>query len=233
FVSAARSRHRMRLADLLLVLSLAAMGLQSNRHVPLFAVIVGPVLARQLPGLTEDLKNLAARTGLAERYRNANREAPAKLTVALNWLVLLLILSTVGIRVAQALPNEASLEVQREYFPADAVAYIREHNIQGRIYNAYNWGGYLVLHLYPENRVFIDSRADVYRDEFIEKYLETYYIRPDWPAALANYAADYVLVESQGPLHNLLAVTGDWQEIYRDDVAVLLKRTTPYAQAAP
>ena len=233
FISAARARQRMGLADLLLVLALAAMGLQSNRHVPLFAVIVGPVLARQLPSLTEDLKSLVVRTKLVERFRNANREAPAKLTTVLNLLVLLLIVGTVGIRVAQALPNEASLEVQREYFPADAVVYIRQNDIKGRIYNAYNWGGYLVLHLYPENRVFIDSRADVYRDEFIEKYLETYYIRPDWPAALANYAVDYVLVESQGPLHNLLAVTGDWQEIYRDDVAVLLKHTTPYAQAAP
>ena len=65
-------------------------------------------------------------------------------------------------------------------YPVQAVRFINDHGIKGRIYNAYNWGGYLVLNWYPNRQVFIDSRADVYRDEFIEQYMETYLVRPRW-----------------------------------------------------
>ena len=101
-----------------------------------------------------------------------------------------------------------------------------EHDIRGRLYNAYNWGGYLVLNFYPERLVFIDSRADVYRDSFIEEYLETYYVRPRWRETLDTHAVQFALLENQGPLHILLSTSGEWHEVYGDEVAVLLKRNS-------
>lgn len=225
FVAAARAGQALKPIDILLVLALAAMGLQSNRHIPLFALVATPVLSRWLPNLGTDARRLVGRLRLARRLQFANREVPQNgKTVALNCLVLLAVLSSISLKVAEAVAPEATLAVHRQYFPVDAVRYIEENDIRGRIYNAYNWGGYLVLHFYPERLVFIDSRADVYRDEFILEYLETYYVRPGWRETLQRHDVAYALIEANGPLHILLEASGEWRVLYRDEVAVLLER---------
>ncbi|MHB1004410.1 MAG: hypothetical protein ACYC3S_02065 [Chloroflexota bacterium] len=225
FLAAVRAGRRLSIADTFVFVALAALGLQSNRHVPLFALVTTPILARWLAALRDDFATLWRRSGLAARYHQANRSVrPSRLLLSLNALILVAAIVGAGVRVAESLPNEASLKVQREYFPADALTYMRQNNIGGRVYNAYNWGGYLVLQGYPQQLVFIDSRADVYRDAFIEDYLETYYVGPQWRDALERYNVEYVLVESKGPLQSLLVASKEWRELYRDDVAVLLAR---------
>ena len=56
FAAAARNRRRIAINDLFLILVLAGMGLQSNRHVSLFALICTPILARQLGELGDECK---------------------------------------------------------------------------------------------------------------------------------------------------------------------------------
>lgn len=45
------------------------------------------------------------------------------------------------------------------YYPETAVRLIKKTNLKGNIYNSYDWGGYLIWRLYPENKVFIDGRG--------------------------------------------------------------------------
>ncbi len=226
FATAARNRRRMEVGDLLLVLALAGMALQSNRHVSIFAMVCTPVLARQLDELGDDLRSLLDRFELARLWQSASRSLNRGATMVLpTWFLVLGAFAVIGLKLGSSLSPAAIAGVQAAYFPVEAVRYIKDHGINGRIYNAYNWGGYLVLNLYPEGRVFIDSRADVYRDEFIEQYLEAYYVRPRWRETLDKYAVDYALLESQGPLPILLRTSGEWREVYRDKVAVLLART--------
>ncbi len=40
------------------------------------------------------------------------------------------------------------------------------------IYNEYIWGGYLIWRLYPDYRVYIDGRADVYGDSLVNELLQ-------------------------------------------------------------
>ncbi len=40
--------------------------------------------------------------------------------------------------------------------------FFREHNLQGRIFNNYDIGGYLIYHLFPERNVFTDNRPEAY-----------------------------------------------------------------------
>jgi hypothetical protein len=44
-------------------------------------------------------------------------------------------------------------------FPKDAVEFLRTKTLPARIYNVYDWGGYLQYWL-PERKVFIDGRAN-------------------------------------------------------------------------
>jgi hypothetical protein len=225
FAAVARDLRRMAVIDVLLVLALAGMGLQSNRHVPLFAVICTPVLARHIGALNTDVRALLDRFRLTQIFQRTSRSVPPSATMAvLNWLLLLGAYAFFAWRVGDFLSPAKLAEVEAAHYPVQAVRYIKDQGIKGRIYNAYNWGGYLVLHWYPERQVFIDSRADVYRDEFIEEYMEAYLVRPRWRETLDKYSVDYALLQNQGPLHLLLKASGEWREVYADKVAVLLAR---------
>jgi len=87
--------------------------------------------------------------------------------------------------------------------------------------NSYNWGGYL---LWRGFKVFIDGRADVYLDAFMDEYVLAYQLRGDWRQPLERYGVDYVLIESGASLSTLLQESKEWTLAYRDDVAVIFER---------
>lgn len=48
----------------------------------------------------------------------------------------------------------------RLYYPVDSTEFIKRY-MKGKMFNDYNYGGYILYHIYPK-QVFIDGRADVY-----------------------------------------------------------------------
>ncbi len=56
----------------------------------------------------------------------------------------------------------ASYQVNKRYFPVQAANFIIEHQLQGRMFNEYGYGGYLLYRLYPQQKVFVDGRTDLY-----------------------------------------------------------------------
>ena len=48
------------------------------------------------------------------------------------------------------------------YYPVDAVNFIKDYNLAGHMFNEYGYGGYFIYNLYPQQKVFIDGRTDVY-----------------------------------------------------------------------
>ena len=79
--------------------------------------------------------------------------------------------------------------------------------------------------LYPTARVFIDGRADVYGDAFIEnQYMHTYRGESDWRAPLDRYAVRTVLVEPEAALAGRLAQDAAWRQVYADKQAVVFER---------
>lgn len=215
----ALTRLRMPPRDLALVLLLGLMGLQSLRHIPFFALLAAPAVA-------EGLATLARQASPAwGRLARLNRELlPRRAMAAVNWLVLLIVAAALLPKVGAALPAEAHLAAQRRFFPVEAVEHIKRRGLEGRIFNSYNWGGYLIGELYPQHRVFIDSRADLYGDDFIHEYLKAYFVRPNWREPLDKYGVKYVLIEENSPLATLLRASGEWRVLYADPVAVLLER---------
>lgn len=43
-----------------------------------------------------------------------------------------------------------------------------DHDIRGPVFNNYDIGGYLIYHLYPRERVFVDNRPEAYPDSFFQ-----------------------------------------------------------------
>ena len=138
-----------------------------------------------------------------------------------------------GVVVALCLlfPSRASLQQKVEHeFPAAALRFMQEHQLNGRVFNQYVWGGFMEWNT-PELKTFIDGRADVFvangvladhrKVTTIEEPLEV----------LDKYRIDYALLQQDRPLTYVLRNSKEWRPIYSDPVAVLLARTTPVATA--
>ena len=198
--------------------------LVSARIIPLFALAVAPILARHGEAAV-------ARLGepLAGRLRRgadaAPDDAPARpVLVFANWLILALIALAVALLAMQAWSVKTNETAQAEIYPAGAVAYMQSHDLPGEMFNSYNWGGYLIWTLYPGERVFIDGRADLYGDEFIEEYLRVTYAQAGWEEILARYGVGHAVIEASSPLAGVLALHPTWREVYRDGLAVVYVR---------
>lgn len=205
--------RRVSLAQTILLVGLGYAALRSARNIPFFALVAAPILAEQVWPL------LAARMP----------SAPPRMTRAsfvANALILVLVLGAGIGRIAAVINNQ--VVVERTTFPAAAVDFLEAREARGALYNTYGWGGYLIWRMYPQIRVFIDGRADVYGDTFIEEvYLKVYRGETDWRAPLEQYDVRWVLLEPTAPLATLLARDEQWQRVYADSQAVIFTRREP------
>ena len=46
-----------------------------------------------------------------------------------------------------------------DFFPEQAVTFIKNNKLQGRLFNFYDWGGFLIWRFYPDKVVFVDGRG--------------------------------------------------------------------------
>ena len=102
--------------------------------------------------------------------------------------------------------------------------WLLENKPTGNLFNSYNWGGYLIWRAYPEYRVYIDGRADVYGDVFIFNYMSIYNADPGWENKLNNQAIQTVLVEPDAPLATMLRQSPAWRVAYEDKASTIFIR---------
>ncbi len=208
---------RVSLTQTILLAGFAFAALRSARNIPIFAIIAAPILAEQLWFLVETRLASTVSTNVPTNKRMTRG------MMIVNWIILLFIFAAGATRVATVVANQRAVE--RAKYPAAAVDFLQAQKLGGALYNAYGWGGYLIWRLYPETRVFIDGRADVYGDAFIEDvYLKAYRGGADWRAPLEQYGVRVVLVEPGAPLATQLAREAEWKKVYEDAQAVIFSR---------
>lgn len=213
FAAVALSPQRIKASELVALLVLSFAALRSGRHIPLFAIFAAPTLAKYL------LRWSASQTRLKFSLR------PQPLTgarVIIN-LALLCLPAIVVIRQVVDFKAHQSLYESKRY-PEAAVSVIKNQQLPGPIFNDYNWGGYLIWKLYPERRVFIDGRADVYSDSFLFDYMNTYNADPVWRAQFQRFGIQTVLIEPHSSLATLLRQEKGWRTVFEDSGAVLFAR---------
>jgi hypothetical protein len=201
--------------DVLLFLGSAAAGLMSVRHIAVFGVVATPVIARSLAKALRGTRTYVALTGQSGPNLLSRRKAQ------LNWAILVAGALSAGVwDAAKLAKNDAAIA---QAYPVAAVGFLdREGLAPRRGYNPYVWGGYLIWRRIP---VFVDGRADVYGDEFLSYYLKTFRLTDDWRKPLEDFNVSYVLVERSNPLGTLLTASGQWHEVYADEVARVFRRS--------
>lgn len=119
--------------------------------------------------------------------------------------------------------------IDNKYYPVDATKYILDNfDVKDvRLFNEYNYGSYLLFYDVP---VFIDSRCDLYTDEF---NLEDYDIFDDYDKIMNNYSYNkyfknynisHVLLSKGNNLYKLLKLDDNYKDIYSDKYFILFER---------
>ena len=97
-----------------------------------------------------------------------------------------------------------------------------ENHLPAPILNSYDFGGYLIWKLYPRYTVYIDGRADLYGDAFLENFIHLYQVDVDPHPALSGIRT--VILEPRSNLANFLRLQPEWHRVYEDRVAVVFSR---------
>ena len=110
-------------------------------------------------------------------------------------------------------------------FPVRAADYISTLPASTRMYNDFSMGGYLIYRLYPQHKVFIDGRGDMFRVGVFEDSITIEGANPGWSKALDAYQINTAVTTSGGPLDRALSQDNGWSVGYRDNVAVVYRRS--------
>jgi hypothetical protein len=216
FVALALSPKKARPGELLLLCVSCYAALRAWRNIPLYALVAMPLLAEHAWHL------LTSRAWLGWLSAPEKREAGTKAWVQLAFNVLLLICVPVAlcvVNVAKVVSKQTTVEGEK--YPSAAVEFLRGHPESGALYNDYGWGGYLIWKLHPQRAVYIDGRADVYGDAFMEETLETAAGERNWREPLERYGVRTVFVKPNTPLASLLRQDATWRSVYEDQQAVI------------
>jgi hypothetical protein len=131
----------------------------------------------------------------------------------------LMALAVFAYGIASLTPRSIQAVIDRQ-MPVDAVRFLADHPLPGRMFNAYNFGSYLLWNL-PGTLVFVDGRTDVYSDELLNQYLTVAKAQPGWGKVLDAWDIQAVFVEPTAPIRELLLAEG-WTIWYEDGHAVIL-----------
>jgi hypothetical protein len=221
------SVRRRSLGDISIVLGLIYMSLDANRHGPLLAIAGAPIFAEHIGAACR-----AVETWVADRWRAATGVSIAPREVfgpPWQWAAVLvaggLLIGALNVRAAD-LPKGSLFEActQADAFPKAALDWMATQRIQGNVLNEYEWGGYCAWRWYPNRRVFIDGRAEVYFQHGFDDYYAIWMLQPGWGDRLSQHRINWLLLSPTAGLAGAALGTGEWVVVYRDEKAVVLRR---------
>ena len=202
------------------MMSLAAFS--AARNIPLAAIALTLPVARHVSLVVGGLRERAAAQGV--RFE----EAPVRSRVN-QWMVVAVAIA-LGISFGLFSPQLRTLDV----YPTGAVAFMERHRFSGNVLNDFNWGGYLIWHLTPASKVFLDGRYDtVYSVTEINDYLQFYFDRPEGSRVLSVYPHDFVLIPARAAAFRLMTTATGWALIYKDEDSALFARAGSPAASIP
>ena len=131
-------------------------------------------------------------------YYTRNRKPPEKLKqtiVVLLWTGVA-VFSGYWLKEAYCrIPYNFTNEIQRKNYPVIPVKILQDANLAGRLYNPSCWGGYLLYHLYPDHKVFIDTRTHLHGESSVVNSMVIQYQYPGFEKLIEKFDFDILLLK--------------------------------------
>ncbi len=210
------------------------MSLFSSRNIPLFLIVITPIIGEHLNDILNqlrkrmDIKEWVRKTIegfflISRRLHNLEPGTNSPIYFVIPVIAMVLLCLNGG-HIGNRIILSAQFDSKR--FPVDAASFIETNQIPGKMFNEYTWGGYLIYRLYPSQKVFIDGRADMYGEPFVKDYLEVIRAGTNWSSVLEKNDINWAILPTSSPIAAVLCVDDRWRHIYRDDTATIFIRNS-------
>jgi hypothetical protein len=210
------SKSRLNLIELLLVLGFTYMSLYSARYIPLFAIIVVPIIIKRLDPMLRESNN---RVILFLNRKSRSFAETEETTRGYLWPALSLFLV-----ILLAVSGNIKHAFNPEKKPVVAVEFLQQEHIPGNMFNNDEFGDYIIYAAYPEYRVFIDGRSDMYGVDHVKKYYKVIRLEQGWENVLETHDIQWIFYNADSLLSRYLMERQDWHLVYADKVAHIYVR---------
>jgi hypothetical protein len=210
----AMALRRQRLWDVCVAVASFILALAAVRNGAIAVAAVTPVIAWGLGG---GWNASAWQARFADYVARRRKDLTVLATFAL-----VLTTAVTGTVLVDTLSGQAAST--RANFPVGAADWLAAHPTVGtRMFNAYDWGGYLLHRFYPESnrRVFIYGEATLMSNHLVQEISDVENAKPDWQQILASNRVDYVVERTDSSLSMALTVDPQWTRVYDDGFAVI------------
>jgi hypothetical protein len=198
---------------------MSAAALISVRNLPVAVIAIAAPLARHLP--------LALKHRWPTVFANHASVEPSS---RLNQVILTLIALVVFWRGDLFSNNLETVDA----YPVTACQFIKQHRLRGNVLSMFSWGEYLIWHLSPDCKVFMDGRYDtVYPRQVLEDFFVFNYNQKGADRALTKYPTDFVLIRPQMGAQKSLDASAGWRLVYSDELSRLYARADSPAARIP
>lgn len=117
------------------------------------------------------------------------------------------------------------------FYPIDAINFMKKYKIQGKIFNSYPYGGYIIYELSPASKPIIDGRL-CYPLDFIKLYTDSLEDPLAFKKITETYMPEVFLLDYEHPniLNFLYLLKEKYALVYFDDTSIIfLKRLDKYS----
>jgi len=213
------SKKSLDATELMLLLLFTHMSLYSTRHIPLFAIIVTPIVLRQLHFMLCTSSNRYARF-LKQRSENlelADASAKGHLWPIISILVIC----------ALTLSGKIAFDFDPARHPVAAVEFLKKEKVSGRMFNDDEFGDYVIYAAWPEYRVAFDGRSDMYGESWGKAYSTVLRVEPGWENVIEKNNFTWIFWRANNPLSLILMQNQNWHLIYADRLARIFVKDIP------
>jgi tetratricopeptide (TPR) repeat protein len=222
-VSFLATAARLPIIPALLALPFVHLGLSAVRFVFLLEMVAAPILARNMV-----TASATARRPLARRLVLGG--AVASLAVA----VIAVGITGAGVGPLADARKAPGFGINERWVPEGALRYLDGRGIQGRLFNAFHFGGYITWRDFPRRVPILDGRGHVAPNLLEEIHFARAYPQHlarlqahfglevavmDYPAYSGDAAEDVL-----GPDADTALTSPDWALVYWDDIALVYLR---------
>lgn len=217
------SRMRLDAIELSLILVFTYMSLYSARHIALFAVIAAPIMSKYM-----DLNRNEFLRGLSPAY---SRRSSSVADIDARSGGYLWPVAAVLVIIVMASRGDTSFKFEEKNLkPMSAVEFLKKERLEGNMFNLDEFGDYMIYALYPQHKVFIDSRHEIYMRERFQDYLDVISLKPGWDKILDKYDINWIIFNKDSFLSRFLSNSEAWKPIYSDPMASIFVKNKPENQ---
>jgi len=113
------------------------------------------------------------------------------------------------------------------HYPEESITFTLNNKLSGPLFNNYGDGGYLIWHLYPQHRLFIDGRTPNLYDNNFYWYYRSLNNDNIFEKISGTYQFNLALLPNGSQLANKLSDNDEWALVFFDNASqVLTRRST-------